>query len=143
MARRIDLPTLGGLACAGLVLALLLHASIRVEADDAASTTSSGSSARVAPPSSVAAGPLSTDWLGAGTPVLPTPVEGPACRPKEASTQQTAATLAEVRERLAAEMAAAENDGEFVVLNNRGYNYGPAEVTDPSLLEFEARRLAH
>jgi hypothetical protein len=134
MARRIDLPTLGGVACAALALALLAPVSVRVQAEEPRKPVAGD----------VATAPLSTDWLGpASAPALPLPVEGPACRP-DGPDPRTAATLAEVRSRLSAEQAAGPpaDAGDFVVLNGRGYNYGPAEATDPALLEFEARKLA-
>jgi hypothetical protein len=88
--------------------------------------------------------PLSTSWLSA-TPLLPESTEAPACRPddpaRRASRASTAAKIAQVRTLLAAEAAhAPEGDGDFRVLNSRGYNYGGNAVVDPSLIEFEARR---
>jgi hypothetical protein len=138
MARRIDLPTLGGVACAALALALLAPVSWRVQAEEPQKPAAGLAG-------DVATAPLSTDWLGhASAPALPLPVEGPACRPDAGPDPRTAATLAEVRSRLGAEHAAGPpaGAGDFVVLNGRGYNYGPAEAIDPGLLEFEARKLA-
>lgn len=90
--------------------------------------------------------PLSTSWLSA-SPLLPEPVDAPACRPdgpaQRAAGARTAAKIAEIRALLAAEAARSPEAPEgFMVLNNRGYNYGANAVVDPSLVEFEARRLA-
>jgi hypothetical protein len=90
--------------------------------------------------------PLSTAWLSA-SPLLPEPLDAPACRPdgpaERAAGARTAAKIAEIRALLAAEAARSPETPEgFMVLNNRGYNYGASAVVDPSLVEFEARRLA-
>ena len=42
-------------------------------------------------------------------------------------------------ERMAASPESIESDGDFVVLNNRGYNYGPARVSLPNAIELENR----
>lgn len=90
--------------------------------------------------------PLSTNWLAA-TPLLPEPVEAPACRAgdpgQRAATANTAAQIARIRALIAAEAASAPQDPSgFMVLDNRGYNYQAQAVVDPSLIEFEARRQA-
>jgi hypothetical protein len=90
--------------------------------------------------------PLSTDWLTAA-PLLPGALEAPVCRAddpaRRASSAATAEKLARIRALMAAEAAAApEGTPEVVVLNNRGYNYDSGAVVDPSLIEFEARRLS-
>jgi hypothetical protein len=132
MARRIDAAaTLVAALSAGLALLLFWPAGGRAE--QGVGTNGSVSD------------PLSTAWLAPSAPWLPVPPEGPACRPDPPAASRSAAALAELRARLAAEMAAAQGDPDaegFVVLNGRGHNYGPAETTDPSLLEFEARRLS-
>jgi len=89
--------------------------------------------------------PLSTDWLP--RPALPGPSEAPACRADDpavrSATAQTAARIAQIRAMLEAEAAASpEGPGEVVVLGNRGYNYGASAIVDPSLVEFEAKRLS-
>jgi hypothetical protein len=90
--------------------------------------------------------PLSTDWLAA-TPLLPEPVEAPACRADDpgqrAARAQTAAQIARIRALVAADAARAPGDPSgFRVLGNRGYNYQAQAIVDPSLIEFEARRRA-
>lgn len=90
--------------------------------------------------------PLSTAWLSGG-PALPNPSEAPACRADDpnvrSASARTAARIAQVRAALAAEAARApEGPGEVMVLNNRGYNYGSGATVDPTLIEFEAKRLA-
>jgi hypothetical protein len=42
-------------------------------------------------------------------------------------------------ERMAASAVASDTPGDFVVLNNRGYNYGPAGVADPGAVGRESR----
>jgi len=88
--------------------------------------------------------PLSTEWLSA--PLLPGPGEAPTCRAGDPATRsamaQTAEKIARIRAQLAAEAAGAPNGPEVVVLGNRGYNYGSGSVVDPTLIEFEARRLS-
>ena len=115
MRRMRDVTTiLGGLALAGS-LALLSPGVHVVRADDAAAPAESAASA-----------------------------DGPTC---EAGTVNGGAQVAEYlqkiqqlqRERTAASPETAADAGGFVVLNNRGYNYGPAPVTFPAAVELEDR----
>jgi hypothetical protein len=90
------------------------------------------------------ADPLATDWLGG--PALPGPSEAPVCRAGDPAARQasarTAAQIARIRAQLMADAARAPGgQDEVVVLNNRGYNYDASAVVDPSLVEFEAKRL--
>lgn len=124
MARR-TLATLGALL-AGLALA----GAPAAQAGDAAVSSTS---------------PLATDWLSAA-PLLPDAGEPSTCRAEDAAARSaragTAAKIARIRAMLAAEAAAQGGEGEVVVLGNRGYNYDSSAVVDPSLVEFEARRLS-
>ena len=66
-------------------------------------------------------------------------VDAPAC-----SAAEPAVDLADFRQMLAeAQIQVATEppaDGEAVVLNNRGYNYGPPPIPDPTRVLEEARR---
>jgi hypothetical protein len=42
-------------------------------------------------------------------------------------------------EKMAASSDSSEAGGDFIVLNNRGYNYGPAEMALPRAIELENR----
>jgi len=42
-------------------------------------------------------------------------------------------------ERMAASSDSSDAGADFVILNNRGYNYGPASVTFPEAIELESR----
>jgi len=104
---------LGSLALAGTLL--LLSPGVRlVQADDAASAESSA-----------------TD-------------EGPVCEAGTVSGGQEVVDFLQLiqrlqLERMAASPDAADADGDFVVLNNRGYNYGPSGVVLPAPIELESR----
>jgi hypothetical protein len=120
--------------CAGLSLA----------AAPAARAADGDAPISVADPLAAAADPLATDWLGG--PVLPGPSEAPVCRAGDPAARQasarTAAQIARIRAQLVADAARAPaGEDEVVVLNNRGYNYDASAVIDPSLVEFEAKRL--
>ena len=114
MARRFDLATLGGMLSAGAALLLLSSGVPQVEAEDAASDPQTPATA----------------------PLLP-PADGPSCRADAPPDASRDAALADARSRLAADAQAAAQDPDFVVLNNRGYNYGSNSVADPQLLKFE------
>lgn len=115
MRRTGDVTTiLGGLALAGS-LALLSPGVQLVRADDAAAPADSTASA-----------------------------DGPMCEAGAVNgADQVAKYLQKIqqlqRERLAASPEAAADADDFVVLNNRGYNYGPAPATSPAALELEDR----
>jgi hypothetical protein len=68
---------------------------------------------------------------------LPVPDPAPMCRVDPAAQVSTGAALAELRARLAAEAASAD---DVVVLNGRGYNYAEPAAPDPALLRFESRQ---
>jgi hypothetical protein len=119
MARRIDFAIVGGMLCAGAALLLLSSGVPAVEAEDTASSSSP-----------VPAAP-------SAAPMLP-PADGPSCRVDAPPDTTGAEALADVNARLATDGQAAANDPDFVVLNNRGYNYGTNSVADPQLLKFEA-----
>jgi len=123
MARRIDPATAGGMLCACAALLLLWSGVPPVEAEDTASD----------PAQTPAAAPA---------PLLP-PADGPSCRVDATPDASRDEALADARARLAADGQAAASDPDFVVLNNRGYNYGANTVTDPQLLKFEAGSTAH
>jgi hypothetical protein len=118
MARRIDLATAGGMLCACVALLLLWSGVPPVEAEDTANASTQAAAAAPAP-------------------LLP-PADGPSCRVDATQDSSRAEALADVNARLAADAEAAAHDPDFVVLNNRGYNYGANSVTDPQLLKFEA-----
>ena len=104
---------LGSLALAG-TLALLSPGVRAVRADDAASSESS-----------IAA-------------------EGPTCEAGTVSGGQEITEFLQLIQRLQLERMAASPDaadaaGDFVVLNNRGYNYGPTGVALPGPIELESR----
>ena len=105
---------LGSLALAG-TLALLSPGVRAVRADDAAPAESS-----------IAA-------------------EGPTCEAGTVSGGQEIVEFLQLIQRLQLEQmadspaAAAAADGDFVVLNNRGYNYGPAGVALPGAIDLESR----
>jgi hypothetical protein len=104
---------LGILALAG-TLALLSPGVRAVRADDAASAESS---------------------LAA---------EGPTCQAGTVSNGQEVVEFLQLIQRLqleemAASPGATDPGGDFVVLNNRGYNYGPAGVALPDAIELESR----
>jgi hypothetical protein len=104
---------LGSLALAG-TLALLSPGVHAVRADDAAPAESS-----------IAA-------------------EGPTCEAGTVSGGQEISEFLQLIQRLqleqmAASPNAADADGDFIVLNNRGYNYGPAGVALPEAIELESR----
>ena len=104
---------LGSLALAG-TLALLSPGVRAVRADDAAPAESS---------------------LAA---------EGPTCEAGTVSGGQEITEFLQLIQRLQLEQMAASPDaadagGDFVVLNNRGYNYGSAGVALPGAIEIESR----
>jgi hypothetical protein len=141
MAHRIDLATIGGVICAGLTLLLLSPAHHALE--QRAPSQPAGAAAGEAPSTRPAGEPFSTAWLGA--PSLPMPDPGPACQADPKPAARAAAALASVRSQLEAEPRGVPSSGggDFVVLNGRGYDYGPAPVADPALLDFEARHIQH
>ena len=70
--------------------------------------------------------------------------EGPTCEAGSVSGGQEVAEFLQLIQRLQIEQMAASPDaadagGDFVVLNNRGYNYGSAEVALPRAIELESR----
>ena len=75
----------------------------------------------------------------------PLPNDGPTCSagaPDDAAPAQLAAMMERARlEALAAaeSQTAEEAEAHGVVLNNRGYNYGPAPTPNPALLDAERR----
>jgi hypothetical protein len=110
-----DLATiLGSLALAGTLV--LLSPGVRaVRADDASAPTASSLAA-----------------------------DGPTCEAGTVSGgQEVEAILQQIQRRQLEQMAASPNapdaGGGFVVLNNRGYNYGPAGSALPRAIELEGR----
>ena len=70
--------------------------------------------------------------------------EGPTCEAGTVSGGQGIVEFLQLIQRLQIEQMAAspdgaDADGDFVVLNNRGYNYGPAGVALPGAAELESR----
>jgi hypothetical protein len=70
--------------------------------------------------------------------------DGPTCEAGAVSGGQEIAEFLQHIQRLQREQMAASPDatdagGDFVVLNNRGYNYGPAGVALPRAIEIESR----
>ena len=119
MTRRIDFAAVGGMLCAAVALVLLSSGVPAVEADDAETSA------------------LQSPAGATATPVLP-PADGPSCRVDATPDTARDAALADANARLAADAQAAAKDPDFVVLNNRGYNYDNQTVTDPKMLQFEA-----
>jgi hypothetical protein len=144
MAHRIDLATVGGVICAGLTLLLISPAHHVLERRAPSQPAAAVATAAETPAPQQAGGePFSTAWLGA--PPLPMPDPGPACQVDPKPAARAAAALASVRSQLEAQTrdVPSSKGGEFVVLNGRGYDYGPAPVSDPALLDFEARHIQH
>jgi hypothetical protein len=70
--------------------------------------------------------------------------EGPTCEAGTVSGGEEIVEFLQLIQHLQIEQMAASPDatdagGDFVVLNNRGYNYGPAGVALPGTIEFESR----
>ena len=70
--------------------------------------------------------------------------EGPTCEAGTVSGGQEIVEYLRHVQRLQVERMAARPDAtdaahDFIVLNNRGYNYGPAEVAFPQPIELESR----
>lgn len=111
---------LGSLALAGTLL--LLSPGVRVVQADDDATPSENSAA--ASESSAAA-------------------DGPTCEAGAVTGGQEIVEYLRHIQRLQIEQMAASPDaaadGDFVVLNNRGYNYGPAGMSLPGAIEFESR----
>jgi hypothetical protein len=76
----------------------------------------------------------------ADPPPAPATASEPSCR-EDAPTAapEVADLVARLREQVAAEAKSSRED--FVVLNNRGYNYGPPPSLESGLLEAERRSL--
>ena len=76
-------------------------------------------------------------------PELSLAADGPTCEAGTVSGGQEIVKYLQHIQRLQLEQMAASPDaaagGGFVVLNNRGYNYGPAGVALPGAIEFESR----
>lgn len=73
-------------------------------------------------------------------PPAPAAASGPSCREgAPTAAPEVAALIARLREQVAAEASSSRED--FVVLNNRGYNYGPPPSPESGLLEAERRSL--
>jgi hypothetical protein len=76
----------------------------------------------------------------ADPPPAPPAAPGPSCREDAPSASAgIAALMARLRQQAAAQADSSSED--FVVLNNRGYNYGPPPSPESGLLEVERRRL--
>jgi len=145
MARRIDLPTLGGAACAVLALALLWGLGIGHRSAPAGDRTPAadhrGSAGLHAQASAPLPDPHSTSWLGPAS-APPQTQEVATCRPDQAA--YAAGQVAEVRDRVIHELASRNpGNGDFVVLNGQGYNYGPSAPVDPSILHLDFRHENH
>jgi hypothetical protein len=74
----------------------------------------------------------------------PVTADGPTCEAGAVSGGQEITDLLQLiqrlqRERMAASPDTADAGGDFVVLNNRGYNYGSSEVVLPAPIELESR----
>jgi len=103
---------LGSLALAGSLA--LLSPGVRVVADDAAPAESSDTA------------------------------DGPTCEAGAVSGDEEIVNFLQLiqrlqLERMAASPEAADAGGDFVVLNNRGYNYGSSGVALPAPIELENR----
>jgi hypothetical protein len=76
----------------------------------------------------------------AGPPPAPATASGPSCRvDAPTASPEVAALIARLREQAAAQANSSRED--FVVLNNRGYNYGPPPSLESGLLEAKRRSL--
>jgi hypothetical protein len=67
--------------------------------------------------------------------------DGPTCSQPapEAQLAQSSAALEVIRQQIAAQFGPGAND-QIVVLNNRGYNYGPASSLERSAIDLERLR---
>ena len=69
--------------------------------------------------------------------------DGPTCEAGTVSGREEVVEYLRQIQRLQLEQMATSPDaaagGGFVVLNNRGYNYGPTGVAFPGAIEFESR----
>ncbi len=70
--------------------------------------------------------------------------EGPTCEAGTVSGGQEIVDFLQLIQRLQIEQMAAspgatDAGGDFVILNNRGYNYGPAGAALPGAIELESR----
>ncbi len=67
--------------------------------------------------------------------------DGPSCNPRgpEADLAQSRSALEQIRQQIAAQIDPA-SAGEIIVLNNRGYNYGPGNSLDRATLDLERLR---
>ena len=76
----------------------------------------------------------------AAPPPAPAAAQGPSCRAdKPPSSPGIAALTAKLRQQAAAQANSSSED--VVVLNNRGYNYGPPPSLEQGLLEAERSQL--
>jgi hypothetical protein len=76
----------------------------------------------------------------ADPPPAPAAAQGPSCR-EDAPPASPGIAALKARLRQQAASQANSSDEDVVVLNNRGYNYGPPPGLEPGLLELERRRL--